>query len=74
MVKQEANYLGFVIEPKQASADPKKVKTIHDCPEELLARPSVRGFLRLVGYYKKLIPNFCKKAHVLFQLWKENSD
>ena len=74
IVKQRVNYLGFVIEPGKVSADPKKVKTIQEWPEELLTKREVRGFLGLVGYYRKLIPNFTKMALPLFQLLKDDSD
>lgn len=74
-VKQKVNYLGFVLEPQHVSADPRKVKTIQERPEELLTRRSVRGFLGLVRDYRKLIPNFCKKmARPLFRLLKEGTD
>lgn len=52
MVKQRVNHLASVLGPQKASADPKKVRTIQEWPEELLQRQSVGGFLRLVGYYR----------------------
>lgn len=62
----------LVSEPEKVSADRMKVKTIQQRPKELLARLSVRGFLGLVRYYRKLIPDW-KEAHPLLLLLKENS-
>ncbi|PHJ19707.1 retrotransposon ty3-gypsy subclass [Cystoisospora suis] len=71
---QKATYLGFVIEPGRVSPDPKKVETIKNWPEVLRNRKQLRGFLGMVGFYRRLIPNFNKTAHPLHQLLKEDSD
>ncbi|PHJ19501.1 retroelement [Cystoisospora suis] len=75
ITNQRATYLGFVIEPGKVSPDPKKVETVRDWPEVLKDRKKqLRGFLGMVGFYRKLIPNFNKLAHPLHQLLKETSD
>lgn len=66
--------MGFVIEPKRVFADPKKVKTIQEWPEELLSRRQARGFPGIAGHYRKLVPNFSEIAHPLFELIKDNTD
>lgn len=51
--KQRVNHLGFVIEQQQVSANPKKVSAMEGWAEELLTRRSERGFLGLVGNYRR---------------------
>ncbi|PHJ21491.1 retrotransposon ty3-gypsy subclass, partial [Cystoisospora suis] len=71
---QRVQYLGFVIEPTGVSPDPDKVRTISERPEILRDRRQLRGFLGLVGYYRRVIPNFNKLAHPLHELLREESD
>ncbi|PHJ15615.1 retrotransposon ty3-gypsy subclass, partial [Cystoisospora suis] len=72
--KQQVKYLGFVLSQNGVAADPDKLKTIRDWPEILKNRRHLRGLLGLVGYYRRLIPNFNKLAHPLHLLLRENSD
>ncbi|PHJ22782.1 transposon tf2-1 polyprotein [Cystoisospora suis] len=71
---QRVQYLGFVIEPAGVSPDPDKVRTISEWPEILRDRRQLRGFLGLVGYYRRVIPNLNKLAHPLRELLREESD
>ncbi|PHJ19523.1 retrotransposon ty3-gypsy subclass [Cystoisospora suis] len=74
LVPQKVQYLGFVIEPGGVGADPGKVQAVQQWPTELLDRKQLRGFLGMVGYYRRLIPNFNKWAHPLYELLREESD
>ncbi|PHJ20920.1 retroelement pol polyprotein [Cystoisospora suis] len=72
--QQRVPYLGFVISSEGIAADPAKLKTLRDWPEILNNTKQLRGFLGLVGYYRRLVPNFNKLAHPLHRLLKEDSD
>ncbi|PHJ18926.1 retrotransposon ty3-gypsy subclass [Cystoisospora suis] len=74
LVTQKVQYLGFVIEPGGVGPDPEKVEAIQQWPTELLYRKQLRGFLGMVGYYRRLIPNFNRWAHPLYGLLREESD
>lgn len=63
-----------MIEPGRVSPDPRKLETMQAWPEILKDRKQLRGFLGMVGFYRKLIPNFNKLAHPLHQLLKDDSD
>lgn len=58
LVTQGVQYLGSVIEPGGAGPDPEKVEAVNQWPVELLDRKQLRWFLGMVGYYRRLIPNF----------------
>ncbi|PHJ18031.1 retrotransposon ty3-gypsy subclass, partial [Cystoisospora suis] len=74
LVTQKVQYLGFVIEPGGVGPDPGKVQAVQQWPTELLDRKQLRGFLGMVGYYRRLIRNFNKWAHPLYKLLREESD
>ncbi|PHJ17658.1 retrotransposon ty3-gypsy subclass, partial [Cystoisospora suis] len=74
LVTQIVQYLGFVIEPGGVGPDPEKVEAVQRWPLELLDRKQLRGFLGLVGYYRRLITNFNKWAHPLHELLRKESD
>ncbi|PHJ16379.1 retrotransposon ty3-gypsy subclass, partial [Cystoisospora suis] len=73
-VKQKVQYLGFIIEPGGIAPDPDKVTTIREWPVELRDRKQLRGFLGMIGYYRRLIPNFNKTASKLYGVLQEKSD
>jgi hypothetical protein len=50
-------YLGHTISGAGMAMDPAKVQAIHDWPQPRPAR-AVRGFLSLVGYYRKFVHNY----------------
>ncbi|PHJ16338.1 retrotransposon ty3-gypsy subclass [Cystoisospora suis] len=72
--KQKVHLLGFRIEPGGIASDPYKVNTIREWPVELGDPKQLRGFLGMIGYYRRLIPNFNKTASVLCDLLQEKSD
>ncbi len=47
--------------------DPKKVKAMVDWPR-LTTVTEIQSFLRLVGYYKRFVPDFSKIATLMTRL------
>lgn len=56
--KERVTYLGFVIGAQGIRPNPQKARTIMEWPEALENRQQIRAFLRMVGYHRRLIPNF----------------
>ncbi|PHJ19301.1 retrotransposable element tf2 155 kda protein type 1 [Cystoisospora suis] len=56
------------------SADPDKLSTLREWPEILTDRKQLHGFLGLVGYYRRLVPNLNRSAHSLHRLLCSDSD
>ncbi|PHJ20548.1 retrotransposon ty3-gypsy subclass [Cystoisospora suis] len=69
----KVQYLGFAIEPGGVGPGPEKVGEVQKWPVELLDRKQLRGFLGLLRYYRRLVPNFDKWAHPLHELLREES-
>ncbi|XP_066341273.1 uncharacterized mitochondrial protein AtMg00860-like [Miscanthus floridulus] len=64
-------YLGHIILAKGVAMDPKKVQAVADWPLPNLACV-VRGFLGLVGYYRKFIKDFGAITAPLMALLKKD--
>lgn len=60
---QRVQYLGFVLEPTGVWADQDEGRMIADWPQILMDRPQLRGFVDLMGYCRRVIPDFNKIAH-----------
>ena len=69
-VKEETEYLGFVISKDGVKPDPKKVEAIRDLPEPKNLR-EIRGFIGMCSYYRRFVPNFSKIAERLIDLTKK---
>jgi hypothetical protein len=53
--KEEVEYLGYIISKDGAKVDPKKIKAITKWPRPKSISKLIRGFLRLVGYYRRFV-------------------
>jgi hypothetical protein len=58
-----------VISPEGSAVDPGKVGEVMDWKPPMSVS-EVRSFLRLAGYYQRVIPNFSKIAKPITELWK----
>jgi len=70
-LRNEVNYLGHVITENGVKPDPKKIECLVNYPIPINAK-EVKSFLGLVGYYRKFIKDFSKKAKPLTNLLKQN--
>jgi hypothetical protein len=65
-------YLGHIVSKDSVQVDPKKIESMQawPCPKTLKI---LRGFLGLIGYYRKFVWNYGKIASPLTSLLKENA-
>jgi hypothetical protein len=70
--QQEISYLGHVISKNGVSTDPSKVSIVSSWPVPTNAR-ELRGFLGLVGYYRKFVKNFGILAKPLTNMLKKHT-
>lgn len=70
-LRREVNYLGHVITEEGVKPDPKKIQCIVNYPTPTNAK-EIKSFLGLVGYYRRFIQDFSKKAKPLTNLLKQN--
>ena len=60
--QKSLTFFGFVFSDKGVSADPEKVKSIHNVPAPQSAS-EVRSFLGMATYCAKFIPRFSDLTH-----------
>ena len=70
--KSSISFFGMVFSSSGVSADPAKVKAIHDAPPPTSAS-GVRSFLGMATYCAKFIPNFSDVTKPLRELTKKNA-
>ena len=71
-MRKEVQFLGHIISPKGLSPVSTNTEKIRNYPEPKNVK-HVRQFLGLVGYYRKFIVDFAKKASPLFNLVKKDT-
>ena len=69
-VKDQTEYLGFVIDKNGIKPNPDKVAAIRTLPSPCTVR-EVRSFIGMCSYYRRFIPNFSKIAEPLVGLTKK---
>lgn len=66
----ETQYLGFVINGRGISPDPKKVEAIRSLPTPTCVR-EVLSFIGMCSYYRRFIPNFSEIAEPVIDLTRK---
>jgi len=63
----ETSFVGFRVNRHGIHTEEKKVKAVRDWPEPKTPT-ELRGFLGLAGYYRKFVPKFAHRTHLLHDL------
>ena len=69
-MKKETKYLGFVIDESGVHPDIDKAEVIRAMPEPRTVK-EVRGFIGAIGYYRRFIPAFSRRATPFMALTKK---
>lgn len=69
--QSKVKYLGQIVAWDGVATDPSKLQAIIDWPTPTNVK-SLRGFLGLMGYYRKFIPGYDKICQPLYQLTKKD--
>ena len=67
----EVSFLGHILFHNGISVDPSKIKDVVEWVTPTTVK-EVRGFLGLVGYYRRFVPDFSKIAKPLIELTKKD--
>lgn len=70
--RNSIDYLGHVIDHRGVSMDKTKIESVLNWPTPKTVK-AVRGFLGLIGYYRKFIDGYGKIAHPLTDLTKKDN-
>lgn len=70
--KSEVEYLGHIISKEGVTANPSKIKAIEEwfTPKAIKA---LRGFLELIGYYRKFLKDYGKLSASLIALIRKDA-
>ena len=69
-LREKTKYLGFVINKDGIKTDVDKVEVIRAIPAPKTVR-DIRGFIGVIGYYRRFIPAFSRLAGSLISLTKK---
>ena len=69
--RDEMEYLGMIISPGEVKMDPGKAAAVRDWPTPTMLR-EVRAFIGFTNFYRRFIPDFSTKAHLLHDLTKKD--
>lgn len=69
-MKEQTQYLGFIIDKRGVRPDPDKVAAIRSLPSPTSVR-EVRSFIGMCSYYRRYVPNFSKIAEPLVSFTKK---
>jgi hypothetical protein len=70
--QQKVQYLGHIISAEGVGVDPEKVEAMKQWPK-LKTLKAMRGFLGLIGYYRRFIQDYGKIAAPLTRMLKKNN-
>ena len=69
LVKHEVNHLGRIVSPEGYRIDPSNVKAVQELKNSVPKQVGdIRKLLGLLGYYRRYIPDFARRAKPLFEL------
>lgn len=71
-LKNEVAYLGHIITPEGVMPNPEKIKAVQNYPLPKTTR-EIKGFLGLVGYYRRFIPNMAQIVKPMTSMLKKNT-
>lgn len=69
--KESVEYLSYIIDGKYITVNPTRLEVIKNYPVPKNAR-SLRGFLGIINYYKRFLPELGNKTEKLFSLLRKN--
>lgn len=72
-LRTEVSFLGHIVSSEGLKPNPDKISAIKDFPTPKNAK-NIRQFLGLVGYYRRFIQNFSKKAKPLTDLLQKEKE
>jgi hypothetical protein len=74
--QREVKFLGHILSEGQLKPNPESVATILKWERPTQGnnkQKAIKGFLGMVGWYRKFIPHFAEKARPLFELLKKDA-
>ena len=69
---KEVEYLDHIVSHKDVKVDPNKIKAMMDWPIHKTLK-NIRGFLGLIGYYRKFVCNYGRIVPPLTTLLKKDA-